>query len=249
VQSDINFERDKGIMDDVRLKSLHEFEEIINYKFLDKQLLNTALTHSSYARGQEDHQPYNERLEFLGDSILSMIISFHLFSRLKDISEGQMTRIRANIVCEKSLYDIAKRLKIGDYIYLSKGEENTGGRKRVSILADAVEALIAAIYLDGGMEKAEKFVLTVMKENIESSIKNRMYNDYKSFLQEYVQKHNMGIIEYKLLSERGPDHSKEFQMAVFLNDKLIGEGTGKSKKDAQQSAARNAIASIGLIHE
>lgn len=236
-------------MDDKRLESLHEFEEIINYKFLDKQLLNTALTHSSYAHGQGDPQPYNERLEFLGDSILSMIISFYLFNRLKEVSEGQMTRIRANIVCEKSLYITARKLRIGEYIYLSKGEENTGGRKRMSILADAVEALIAAIYLDGGMEKAEEFVLTVMKDNIESSIKNRVFNDYKSFLQEHIQKHSMGSIEYKLLSEKGPDHSKEFQMAVYLNDKLIGEGTGKSKKDAQQSAAKNAIASIGIIYE
>lgn len=236
-------------MDDKRLKYLQEFEEIINYQFSDKQLLNTALTHSSYAHGQDGLHPYNERLEFLGDSILSMIISFHLFNRLKDVSEGQMTRIRANIVCEKSLYITAKKLRIGEYIYLSKGEENTGGRKRASILADAVEALIAAIYLDGGLEKTEEFVLTFMKENIESSIKNRIFNDYKSFLQEHIQKNNMGTIEYRLISEKGPDHSKEFQMAVYLSGKMIGKGIGKSKKDAQQSAAKNAIENMGVTNE
>ncbi|NLM44105.1 MAG: ribonuclease III [Clostridiales bacterium] len=236
-------------MDDKRLKSLQEFEEIINYAFTDKQLLNIALTHSSYAHGHDTSHPYNERLEFLGDSILSMIISLHLYNKLKNTSEGQMTRIRANIVCEKSLYATAKKIRIGEYLYLSKGEENTGGRKRVSILADAVEALIAAIFLDGGLDEAKKFVLGFMEEKIESSIKNRIFNDYKSYLQEHVQKYNMGKVEYKLISEKGPDHSKEFNMAVYLNDTLIGSGTGKSKKDAQQSAAKDAITAMGVINE
>jgi ribonuclease-3 len=160
-----------------------------------------------------------------------------------------MTRIRANIVCEKSLYATAKKIRIGEYLYLSKGEENTGGRKRVSILADAVEALIAAIFLDGGLDEAKKFVLGFMEEKIESSIKNRIFNDYKSYLQEHVQKYNMGKVEYKLISEKGPDHSKEFNMAVYLNDTLIGSGTGKSKKDAQQSAAKDAITAMGVINE
>lgn len=236
-------------MDDKRLKSLHEFEDIINYKFTDIQLLNTALTHSSYAHGHDNLLQYNERLEFLGDSILSMIISFHLYNSLKEMSEGQMTRIRANIVCEKSLFITAKKLKIGEYIFLSKGEENTGGRKRTSILADAVEALIAAVFLDGGIKEAEEFVLLFMKENIDSSIKNRIFNDYKSFLQEHVQKYNLGTISYKLISEKGPDHSKEFQIAVYLGDNLVGKGTGKSKKDAQQSAAKDAMIAMGEINE
>lgn len=236
-------------MDDRRLKFLHEFEDIICYKFSEIELLNTALTHSSYAHGHDDLRQYNERLEFLGDSILSMIISFYLYNNLKDMSEGQMTRIRANIVCEKSLFVIARKIKIGEYIFLSKGEENTGGRKRASLLADAVEALIAAIYMDGGIKKAEEFILTFMKDNIESSIKNRIFNDYKSFLQEHVQKYNLGAISYKLLSEKGPDHSKEFQIAVYLDDALVGKGTGKSKKDAQQSAAKEAMIAMKVINE
>ncbi|HHY77402.1 MAG TPA: ribonuclease III [Clostridiales bacterium] len=236
-------------MDEKRLKSLQEFEGIINYTFSDKELLNTALTHSSYAHGHDGAHPYNERLEFLGDSILSMIISYHLFQNLKNTSEGQMTRIRANIVCEKSLYATAKKIRIGEFLYLSKGEENTGGRKRVSILADAVEALIAAIFLDGGLEEAKKFVMCYMGDKIESSIKNRFINDYKSYLQEYVQKHNLGKIEYRLISENGPDHSKEFNMALYLNDTLIGTGKGKSKKDAQQSAAKDAVNTMGVINE
>ena len=236
-------------MDDRRLKSLHEFEDVINYKFMDIQLLNTALTHSSYAHGHENPHQYNERLEFLGDSILSMVISFHLFNCLKDMPEGQLTRIRANIVCEKSLFNTAKKLKIGDYIYLSKGEENTGGRKRASILADAIEALIAAVFLDGGIKKAEEFIISFMEDIIESSIKNRIFNDYKSFLQEHVQKYNLGTMNYKLLSEKGPDHSKEFQIALYIDDKLMGKGIGKSKKDAQQSAAKDAMTAMDIMNE
>lgn len=203
-------------MDDKRLKSLQEFEEIINYKFSDKQLLNTALTHSSYAHGQDDLKPYNERLEFLGDSILSMIISFHLFNRLKDVSEGQMTRIRANIVCEKSLYITAKKLRIGEYIYLSKGEENTGGRKRISILADAVEALIAAIYLDGGMKKTEDFVLSFMKESIESSIKNRTFNDYKSFCRSIFKNIIWGQLNIDCYQKKDRIIQKSFRWLCIL---------------------------------
>ncbi|MEA4960112.1 Ribonuclease 3 [bioreactor metagenome] len=236
-------------MDDKRLRSLCEFEDIIKYKFSDIKLLNTALTHSSYVHSHDSNYQYNERLEFLGDSVLSMIISFYLFNNLKDMSEGQMTRIRANIVCEKSLFITARNIKIGEYIFLSKGEENTGGRKRASILADAVEALIAAIYLDGGIQRAEVFVLSFMKDIIESSIKNRIFNDYKSFLQEHVQKNNLGTIEYRLLSEKGPDHSKEFQIALYLDDKPVGQGVGKSKKDAQQSAAKAAMSSLGIKNE
>lgn len=228
---------------------LHEFEKIIEYDFNNLELLDTALTHSSFAHGHDIECEYNERLEFLGDSILSLIISLHLFQTMKDMPEGQLTRARANIVCEQSLFLAAEKLNIGYYIAMSKGEENTGGRNRASILADAFEAIIAAIYIDGGITEATKFVQSVMKSIIESSIDNKIFNDYKSFFQEHVQKYDLGSISYKLISETGPDHFKEFHMALFLDDKIVGKGKGNSKKDAQQSAAKDAMRVMGLINE
>lgn len=228
---------------------LHEFEKLIVYNFKNIELLDTALTHSSFAHGHDNECEYNERLEFLGDSILSSIISLYLFQTMKNMSEGQLTRARANIVCEQSLFLAAEKLNIGYYIAMSKGEENTGGRKRTSILADAFEAIIAAIYLDGGITEARKFVLSVMKSIIESSIDNRIFNDYKSYFQEHVQKYDLGSITYKLISETGPDHFKEFHMALFLDNKIVGKGKGNSKKDAQQSAAKDAMKVMGLINE
>ncbi len=236
-------------MDKRRETLLDEFERNILYDFKNIQLLDIALTHSSFAHVHDNEFKYNERLEFLGDSILSAIISLHLFQTMKDMSEGQLTRTRANIVCEQSLFLAAEKLNIGHYIAMSKGEENTGGRKRASILADAFEALIAAIYLDGGIVEANKFVIFVMEDIIESSIDNKIFNDYKSYFQEYVQKYNLGSINYKLISEKGPDHFKEFHIALFLDDKIVGKGKGHSKKDAQQSAAKDAMKAMRLIDE
>ncbi len=230
-------------------KELHELERKIGYRFKNSVFLDIALTHSSFANEKNCDYPHNERLEFLGDSILNMIISLYLFQDRIHMPEGRLTRMRANIVCEQSLFLAAKSLNLGSYIYLSKGEDSTGGRQRTSILADTIEALIAAIYLDGGFEEAEKFVLSILKDIIESSVKNKIFNDYKSFFQEYIQKNNLGAIKYKVISEKGPDHLKEFSIALFLNNKIVGIGKGNSKKDAQQLAARNAIETLRLENE
>lgn len=236
-------------MDEIRKKLLHQFEKLIDYNFKNIELLDIALTHSSFVYGNEKYCEHNERLEFLGDSILSMIISLYLYQTMKDMPEGQLTRTRANIVCEQSLFHAANSIKIGDFISLSKGEENTGGRKRASILADAFEALIAAIYLDGGIRRARKFVLSTTKDIIEASINDKIFNDYKSYLQEYVQKNNLGSIMYKIMSETGPDHLKEFKVGLYIDNKIMGQGKGHSKKDAQQSAAKAAVTAMGLIDE
>ena len=236
-------------MDERRKMLLHQFEKRIGYNFKNIELLDIALTHSSFVYGNEKSREHNERLEFLGDSILSMIISLYLYQTMRDMPEGQLTRIRANVVCEQSLYYAANSIKIGDFISLSKGEENTGGRKRASILADTFEALIAAIYLDGGIRRARKFVLSITKDIIEASINDKIFNDYKSYIQEHVQKNNLGSIAYKIMSETGPDHLKEFKVGLFIDNKIMGQGKGHSKKDAQQSAAKAAVTAMGLIDE
>lgn len=232
-----------------RAKELEELQTAINYRFEDIGILNNALTHSSFIGNKNDFIQHNERLEFIGDSILNMVVSLHLYSKCKSCPEGQLTRIRASVVCETSLYKVANMLNLGKYLLLSKGEENTGGRTRVSILADAAEALIAAIYLDGGIKKARAFVLKFFKGIIEDSVESKIFNDYKSYLQEYVQKSNIGKLDYKILSEAGPDHNKTFEMALYLNNNLVGVGKGHSKKDAHQAAAKNAIEALGVKYE
>ena len=236
-------------IDSKRLKHLNEFESIIGYTFKDISILNNALTHSSFIASKADFLEHNERLEFIGDSILSMVISLLLYSKCKNSPEGSLTRYRAGIVCEQSLYNAAGRLKLGQYLLLSKGEENTGGRNRVSILADAFEAVVAAIYLDGGIKKARSFILSNLEGIINDAVENRIFSDYKSFLQEHVQKNNSGKLSYKLLHEEGPDHDKTFEVALYLNNTMIGRGEGHSKKDAQQAAAKAAIVCLGVLNE
>lgn len=236
-------------IDSKRTGQLKELSDKIGHSFKQLQLLNNALTHSSYVASRNDYLEHNERLEFIGDSVLNMIISLHLYQKCKNAPEGHLTRIRASIVCEQSLYAAADRIGLGKYLLLSKGEENTGGRSRVSILADAFEALIAAVYLDGGIKKARSFVLAGLDDTISDSIQNKLFSDYKSFLQEHVQKNNSGKLNYKMLSEEGPDHNKTFEMALYLDNTLIGKGTGHSKKDAQQAAAKAAIESLGVRNE
>jgi len=235
-----------SVIDEKRLKQLNEFESIIGYSFKNISILNNALTHSSYVASRSDHHEHNERLEFIGDAILDMVISLYLYKKCKNLTEGSLTRFRAGIVCEQSLYNASNNLKLGEYLLLSKGEENTGGRKRVSILADAFEAVIAAIYLDGGIKKAKEFIMKNLETTIKNAVENKLFSDYKSFLQEYVQKNNLGKLSYKLVREEGPDHDKTFEVALYLNNGIIGRGEGRSKKDAQQSAARDAIAGLGV---
>lgn len=232
-----------------REKELKEFQKVIDYEFKDLGLLNTALTHSSFTANKQEILEHNERLEFLGDSVLSMIISRTIFKSCKELAEGQLTRIRANIVCEPSLHAAADKIQLGKYLLISKGEELTGGRTRPSILADAFEALIAAIYLDGGLNKAAGFVLHMLRDTIKLAVQNKIISDYKSFIQEHFQKFNQGKISYNLLSEEGPDHSKSFEMAIMLDEKVLGVGCGNSKKEAQQAAAKDAVEKLGIENE
>ena len=232
-----------------RKKELKDLQQLINYDFSNLSLLNTALTHSSYTANRQEVLEHNERLEFLGDSVLSMVISQYIFKSCNEMAEGQLTRIRANIVCEQSLHEAARKINLGKYLLLSKGEELTGGRTRPSILADAFEALIAAIYLDGGLGNAKIFVLNKLSNTIKQAVQNKIISDFKSFIQEHIQKSSQGKISYKLVSEEGPDHNKTFEMAIMLDDELLGKGQGTSKKEAQQAAAKNAIDNLGIEYE
>ena len=218
-----------------------EFEEIIGYEFKNPALLGEALTHSSYVNGKHNS---NERLEFLGDSVLSVVVSKYLFLSL-DVPEGKLTKIRSKLVCEDSLYEFAKKIRLGENIKLGKGEENTGGRDRRSILADAFEALIAAIYLDGGLEAAREFIMPFMPsiETIKSG--KLMFGDYKTILQEIIQKNPEERVVYEISEEHGAAHNKTFTANVLLNGQVIGSGSGGSKKEAEQAAAKEAIGLMG----
>ena len=219
------------------------FEQKINYEFKNKEYILEALTHSSYSNENKNY-PFNERLEFLGDSVLSIVISDYLFKKETKLPEGELTKIRANIVCEESLSEVSKNIHLGKYMLLGKGEEATGGRERISILADALEAVIAAIYLDGGIKCAREFILTNMEKIINDSIKGKIFRDYKTCLQEVLQSNGENNIWYKLIEEKGPDHNKRFVMEVGINDTVLGVGEGKSKKEAEQVAARKALDNI-----
>ncbi len=220
-----------------------DLEQKIGYVFRDKSYLETAITHSSYANEMKNPCPYNERQEFLGDAVLSIIVSDYLFKSFH-LAEGDLTKLRASIVCEKSLCGWAKKIDLGSYIKLGKGEENTGGRQRPSILADAFEALIAAVYLDGGMEKARDFVLPFAKEAVENE-HAPAFKDYKTILQEIVQQNPEEKLSYVLAEESGPDHDKRFVVQVLLNTNVIGTGEGRSKKAAEQMAAKEALELMG----
>ena len=223
--------------------NLKSFQEIIDYKFNNEDLLLTALTHSSYAN--ESGGLFNERLEFLGDSVLGMITAEYFFSQRRNVPEGELTKLRAATVCEKSLFGFAKEIDLGSYIRLGKGEMNTGGRERPSILSDAFEAVIAAIYLDGGMEEAKKFVLRFVKQAV-SQKNNTAFKDYKTILQEIIQRNPEERLEYVLVGESGPAHDKVFEVEIHLNSNCIGKGKGHSKKLAEQAAAGEALKLMGI---
>ena len=213
-------------------------EEQIGYSFRDRSLLELALTHRSYAN---EHRaagvPSNERLEFLGDSILGLVVADHLYRTRPDLPEGDLTRIRAALVCEGSLVQVAQALDLGSYLKLGKGEDHGGGRARPSIQADAVEAMLAAVYLDGG-KLIHRLVLDQEQE------KTAAGRDYKTALQELVQRENGQVLSYRLTGESGPDHAKVFAMEVLLNDGVIGSGQGRSKKEAEQAAAKAAVLAL-----
>lgn len=219
---------------------ISELEKAIGYRFNNITLLQNALAHSSYANERwHDSLKSNERLEFLGDSILGMVVADHLYKNFPDRPEGELTRMRADMVCENSLAQIADRIGLGEHMLLGHGEEQGGGRLRASILADAVESVIAASYLDGGMEAARRFIQEFVLCNVPV---NRLQNaDYKTQLQELVQQKKNQVLSYNLTGESGPDHDKHFAVEVSLNGTVVGEGTGTSKKRAEQDAARCAI--------
>jgi len=229
------------------MSKIPEFEKKINYTFNNKNNLILALTHSSFANeNRQLNIMCNERLEFLGDAVLNIIISEKIYLEYANLSEGEMTKARSVIVCEPSLVKCANQINLPEYLLLGKGEELTGGRFRPSILSDAFEALIAAIYLDGGINKAKEFIYSTMNQIIEDAVNGKEYIDYKTQFQEIVQSSGEKKISYELLDERRPDHDKTFITQVKIEDQVMGTGKGKSKKEAEQNAAKNALARMGI---
>lgn len=224
------------------MNTLKEFQEIIGYRFTNEEYLKIALTHSSYANENRNRNvQYNERLEFLGDSVLGLVVSRYIFENFPKLPEGKLTKMRAAVVCERSLWECAVNIDLGNYLILGHGEEHMGGRTRMSILADAFEALIAAIYLDSGIETVREWVLGQLYETIMDASRGRMFKDYKTEFQEVVQKNGDVDIKYEVISENGPDHDKTFVVEVYLNGTRMGSGEGTSKKKAEQQAAQNAL--------
>ena len=222
-----------------------ELQKKLKYEFKNPQLLEKALNHSSYVNEKGVTRfDSNERLEFLGDAMLESFISLTLFNRLPYMEEGDLTKLRAYIVCERSLYRCALGISLGEHINLGRGEASSGGRKRPSIVADAMEALIGAVFLDGGREAAESFVMRIFESAIEEAISGVAGSDYKSRLQELLQSEGQINIQYKVDREEGPDHNKVFYVSAFRGEDKIGAGTGKSKKQAEQNAAKYALESI-----
>ena len=225
------------------MSDLRELQAVIGYTFKNTAYLEQALTHSSYSGGKNNGS--NERLEFLGDSVLQLTVSQYLYKSMTEVPEGGLTKLRASIVCENSLYSFAKKIALGEYIYLGKGEEVTGGRDRRSILADAFEAVIAAIYLDGGIDEASSFILRFVP-SIEALKSGKVkLGDYKTILQEIIQQNPEEHISYEVSERDGENHHKVFCANVLLNGQAIGSGSGHSKKEAEQAAAKEAIGLMG----
>ena len=222
--------------------NLEELEKNIGYTFKNKELLKQALRHTSYAN--ERNLESNEKLEFLGDSILEFLSSKYIYKNYPNLREGEMTKVRATVVCGNSLSKVAKLHNFSDFLYLGKSEQKTRGSERPAILEDAVEAVIAAIYLDGGIEPAEKFIVENLKREIAEATKHVGDKDYKTVLQEKLQEHGDVKIEYKTIGESGPDHNKTFEADVEVNGKFLAKGKGKSKKEAQMQAAKKALENL-----
>lgn len=223
---------------------LDEFEELIGYKFNDRRLLFEALSHSSFANEKRINS--NERLEFLGDSVLSVVVSDHIFRNFSHLPEGDLTKIRAALVCEQALFGFSHKIRLSEFVMLGKGEEQTGGRDRPSIISDAFEAVIAAIYLDGGLEAAQKYVIGFLPKNINRDTAKAL-NDHKTVLQEVIQRNPEERVEYVLVDETGPEHDRQYMVNVVLNGAVIGSGKGHTKKQAEQQAAREALVLMGII--
>lgn len=235
----------------INIQELKKFEEIIKYNFKNIEILEKSLTHSSYSNEDKFYTKVNnERLEFLGDAVLSIVVSRFIFEQFPEYPEGELTKLRSQVVCEDTLSLVAADLNVGNFLLLGKGEETSGGRERKSILADAVEAIIAAIYIDGGYKEAEKFVLEKLTKYIQLAVRGKIISDYKSYLQEYYQSKNQVCkIRYVVTKEEGPDHEKMFHVNVLVNKMPVGAGSGKSKKIAEQDAAKNALIFERQINE
>jgi ribonuclease-3 len=229
-------------MDSTKFNNISQLEDKINYTFKNKKTISAAITHSSYANEKKGKNlKYNERLEFLGDSVLSLVISEHLFKNHPNLPEGELSVTRAKIVCENSLSKCAFDIGLGSFLLLGKGEELSGGREKISLLSDAFEALIGAVYLDGGFDTAKAFIFKYMDGIIKSCIEGKLFYDFKTQLQELVQQNGEQHISYSVIDENGPDHNKTFVTQVRINDVVHGQGKGRSKKEAEQNAARDAL--------
>lgn len=230
---------------------LDELQRVIDYRFKNIELLNRALTHSSYANEhKKSNISYNERLEFLGDSVLSLVVSDYIYEKYSNYPEGELTKLRATVVCESSLAFIAKKIGLGKYLLLGKGEEVTGGRERESILADAFEAIIGAIYCDNGLDCAKDVIINLFEKTISCAVNDgNLFIDYKTQFQEVLQKTSKSQIAYKIIKEEGPDHNKIFFAEVRVDNRIYGNGFGKSKKEAEQMAAKMAMKRMGVKNE
>ena len=221
--------------------NLERLEKLLGYVFVDRGLPVQALTHKSYSNEQTDYVPHNERLEFLGDAVLELVISDWIFRNYPDIPEGGLTRIRAEVVSEKGLAELARQLDVGAGLQLGKGEEKSGGNEKSSLLADALEALLGAVYLDGGFSAAARVVQAIFADAVTASAQLRYGSDYKTCLQERLQARFNKLPDYQLVQVTGPDHEKSFFMEVRFEGKLLGKGAGTSKKSAEQNAAAAAL--------
>ena len=232
-------------------KEIFDLQSVIEYEFSDISYLERALTHSSFSyemRAKGMTILSNERLEFLGDAVLEIVISEHLFNSYKSLDEGVLTKMRQYLVCEKTLAKIAEKINLGAYLNLGKGEEGAGLRRRPKVLADALEALIAAVYLDSRSGKenfAKRLILKLFEEEINNS-QNMQKGDYKTMLQQLVEKDGLAVLEYRLVRELGPEHKKLFEIEAYVNNNLVGSGTGYNKKDAEMAAAREALLLFGV---
>jgi ribonuclease III len=235
------------ILDKSRLEQLKKIAGILKIPLGDGQLLNEALTHKSYAHERKMSPSYNnEKLEFLGDSVLGLVISEHVFESYPSVTEGGLSKVKSVIVSANVLSEKAKALKLGDYIQLGKGEEKSNGRNRFSLLADALEAVIGAVYLVGGLSSARKFVLGLLKEDVDNVFSGRVEKDYKTLLQEHFQKTEKLAPKYEIVREWGPDHNRYFEAACQVNGKTLATGIGKNKKEAEQYAAQEAIKKLKI---
>lgn len=231
----------------MRREMLEKLENKLGYQFSNIHYLETALRHTSFVKGDGNGKEHNQRMEFLGDAVLELCVSENIYQKYQEYNEGALTRLRAAVVCEPALYQAALAFDLPKYVQLGHGEESTGGRKKPSIISDAFEAVIGAIFLDGGFEAAKTFIEKFSDDMIKATAAKTETKDYKTMLQEYVQKHHWGNVRYELVSAQGPDHKKVFSICVILGEERLGEGIGASKQEAGQQAAKQALMKYGVI--